>query len=59
MLVLLAVSYGSTELAVRVLSLWMKVDRNGTSLYNPDPDDLSVQRIKHAHIDAHNNIRPL
>ena len=34
----------------------MKVNRNGTSFYNPDPDDFSVQRIRYAHIDTHNNI---
>ena len=42
MLVLLTVSYGTTELAGQVLILWVKVNGNGTRFYSPESGDLSV-----------------
>ena len=50
MLVLLTVSYGTTQLAEQVLSSWVKVNGNGTRLYCPESGDLSVG---YAHMGVH------
>ena len=39
---LLTVSYGTTEVAEQVLSLWVKVNGNGTRFYSPESGELSV-----------------
>ena len=55
MLVLLTVSYGTTQLAEHVLSLCMWVNGNGTRFYCPESGDLSVG---YAHMDVIKALTP-